>query len=43
MDGSSIKNDIKYTRENIRLAQPFGYMYAASGHIGVQSDVMVSM
>lgn len=24
MDGSSIKNDIKYTRENIRLAQPFG-------------------
>ena len=43
MDGSSIKNDIKYTRENIRLAQPFGYMYAASGHIGVQGDVMVSM
>ncbi len=43
MDGSSVKNDIKYTRENIRLAQPFGYMYAASGHIGVQRDVMVSM
>lgn len=43
MDGSNEKNDIKYTRENIRLAQPFGYMYAASGHIGVQGDVMVSM
>ena len=43
MDGSSINNDIKYTRENIRLAQPFGYMYAAGGHIGVQGDVMVSM
>ena len=43
MDGSNEKNDIKYTRENIRLAQPFGYMYAAGGHIGVQGDVMVSM
>lgn len=42
-DGSNEKNDIKYTRENIRLAQPFGYMYAAHGHIGVQGDVMVSM
>ena len=43
LDGSNEKNDIKYTRENIRLAQPFGYMYAAGGHIGVQGDVMVSM
>lgn len=43
LDGSNENNDIKYTRENIRLAQPFGYMYAASGHIGVQGDVMVSM
>ena len=43
LDGSDEKNDIKYTRENIRLAQPFAYMYAYSNHIGVQSDVMVSM
>ena len=43
LDGSNENNDIKYTRENIRLAQPFGYMYAAGGHIGVQGDVMVSM
>ncbi|MDU4327070.1 MAG: discoidin domain-containing protein, partial [Clostridium celatum] len=43
LDGSNEKNDIKYTRENIRLAQPFGYMYAAGGHIGVQGDVMVGM
>ena len=43
LDGRNEQNDINYTRENIRLAQPFGYMYAASGHIGVQGDVMVSM
>ena len=43
LDGSNEKNDIKYTRENVRLAQPFGYMYAAGDHIGVQDDVMVSM
>ena len=43
LDGSNENNDIKYTRENIRLAQPFGYMYAAGGHIGVQGDVMVGM
>ncbi len=43
LDGSNTKNDVKYTRENIRLAQPFGYMYAAGSHIGVQGDVMVSM
>lgn len=40
IDGRNEKNDIKYTRENIRLAQPYGYMYAAIGHIGVQRDVM---
>ncbi|MBO3444968.1 NPCBM/NEW2 domain-containing protein [Clostridium sp. CCUG 7971] len=43
LDGSSIKNDPKYIRDNVRLAQPFGYMYAASGHIGVQGDVMASL
>ena len=40
IDGRNEKNDIKYTRENIRLAQPYGYMYAAIGHIGEQRDVM---
>ncbi|RDY26734.1 DUF5011 domain-containing protein [Romboutsia weinsteinii] len=43
LDGRSEKHDIKKTRENIRLAQPFGYMYAAGGHIGVQKDVMSGM
>lgn len=43
LDGSNLQNDVKYTRENIRLAQPYGYMYAAGSHIGVQGDVMVSM
>ena len=42
-DESHEIHDVKYTRENIRLAQPFGYMYAAGTHIGVQGDVMVSM
>ncbi|QGM29526.1 DUF5011 domain-containing protein [Bacillus sp. N3536] len=43
LDGSNEKNDPKYIRENIRLAQPFGYMYAYTNHIGVQGDVMESM
>ncbi|MDO4535972.1 MAG: NPCBM/NEW2 domain-containing protein [Clostridium perfringens] len=43
LDGSSLQNDPMYIRENIRLAQPFGYMYAAGNHIGVQRDVMISM
>ncbi len=43
LDGSDEKNDPKYIRENIRLAQPFAYMYAANGHIGVQKDVMTSL
>ena len=42
LDGSSEKNDPKYIRENVRLAQPYGYMYAAGGHIGVQGDVMAN-
>ena len=42
LDGSSEKNDPKYIRENVRLAQPFGYMYAGAGHIGVQRDVMAN-
>lgn len=42
LDKSDIKNDPMYIRENVRLAQPFGYMYAYSGHIGVQRDVMTN-
>lgn len=42
LDGSSINNDPKKIRENVRLAQPFGYMYAYTGHIGVQKDVMAN-
>ena len=42
LDGSSEQNDPKYIRENVRLAQPFGYMYAGAGHIGVQGDVMAN-
>ena len=42
LDGSSINNDPKKIRENVRLAQPFGYMYAYSNHIGVQGDVMAN-
>ena len=43
LDGRSEKHDIKYSRQNIRLAQPYGYMYAAGNHIGVQKDVMSSL
>lgn len=40
LDGRNDKNDRKKIRENIRLAQPFGYMYSFVNHIGVQKDVM---
>ncbi|MGG7059302.1 NPCBM/NEW2 domain-containing protein [Clostridium tertium] len=40
LDGSNEQNDPKYIRENIRLAQPFAYMYAYTNHIGVGRDVM---
>ena len=43
LDRSNEKNDPKYIRENVRLAQPFGYMYAAYGHIGVQGDTMTGL
>ena len=42
LDGSSEQNDPKYIRENVRLAQPFAYMYAYSNHIGVLGDVMAN-
>ncbi|MBP8313809.1 discoidin domain-containing protein, partial [Clostridium neonatale] len=34
LDGSSEQNDPKYIRDNVRLAQPFGYMYSYNNHIG---------
>ena len=43
LDGSDEKNDIKYTRENIRLAQPYGFMYAAGSHTGVQTGQLVGL
>ena len=43
LDGSNEKNDIKYTRENIRLAQPYGFMYAAGNHTGVQTSQLVGL
>ncbi|MGL6106321.1 NPCBM/NEW2 domain-containing protein [Romboutsia sp.] len=43
LDGSSEVHDPKYIKEHIRLAQPFGYMYAWVDHVGVQKDVMSSM
>ena len=43
LDGSSEKNDPKYIRENIRLAQPYGFMYAAGNHTGVQSPQLVGL
>ena len=32
LDKSNEKNDPKFIKENIRLAQPYGYMYAAGDH-----------
>ena len=43
LDGSSINHDPKQIRENVRLAQPYGYMYAAGSHTGVQRDVMANL
>lgn len=43
LDGNNEYDDPKYIRENIRLAQPWGYMYAAGDHIGVQGDVMTNL
>lgn len=42
LDASSKKQDPKLIRENVRLAQPYGYMYAYTDHIGVQGDVMAN-
>ncbi|WP_373599802.1 S-layer homology domain-containing protein [Paraclostridium bifermentans] len=43
LDGNNLNDDPKFIRDNIRLAQPWGYMYAASNHVGVQRDVMTQL
>jgi len=40
LDGRSEKHDPKFIRENVRLAQPYSYMYAAGDHIGTLDDVV---
>lgn len=40
LDGHNEKNDPKLIRENVRLAQPYAYMYAAGDHIGTLDDVV---
>lgn len=42
LDASSEVHDPKYIRENVRLAQPYAYMYAAGDHIGTLDDVMAN-
>ncbi|MDO5520028.1 MAG: NPCBM/NEW2 domain-containing protein [bacterium] len=42
LDGSSLQNDPMNIRENVRLAQPFGALYAAGNHIGIQRSHVTS-
>ncbi|WP_313891334.1 NPCBM/NEW2 domain-containing protein [Psychrobacillus sp.] len=42
LDASSESHDPKLIRENVRLAQPYAYMYAAGGHIGTLDDVVAN-
>lgn len=37
LDGRSDSHDPKNIRENIRIMQPWGFMYAAGDHTGIQS------
>ena len=43
LDGSSEIHDPKLIRENIRLMQPYGAMYAAGDHTGIQSGTIGTM
>ncbi|MEO4054442.1 NPCBM/NEW2 domain-containing protein [Solibacillus sp. CAU 1738] len=43
LDARSEKHDPKLIRENVRLAQPYSYMYAAGDHIGTLDDVVASI
>lgn len=40
LDARSEKHDPKLIRENVRLAQPYSYMYAWVDHIGTLDDVV---
>ncbi|MEF9935159.1 MAG: NPCBM/NEW2 domain-containing protein [Clostridium sp.] len=41
LDRSKLIHDPKFTKEQIRFMQPYGAMYAAGDHVGVQKNVMV--
>ncbi|WP_277584904.1 NPCBM/NEW2 domain-containing protein [Psychrobacillus antarcticus] len=43
LDGISETHDPKYIRENIRLMQPYGAMYAAGNHTGIQRGTVPFM
>lgn len=43
LDGSSILHDPMLIRENIRLMQPYGFMYAAGDHTGLQEGSIPMM
>ncbi|MER1987337.1 MAG: NPCBM/NEW2 domain-containing protein [Solibacillus sp.] len=43
LDGSSETHDPKDIRENIRLMQPYGAMYAAGNHTGIQRGTVPLM
>lgn len=43
LDVSSEVHDPKYIRENIRLMQPYGAMYAAGNHTGIQRGTVPLM
>lgn len=43
LDGTSEVNDPKLMRENIRLMQPYGAMYAAGDHTGIQNGTVALM
>ncbi|AWV36362.1 NPCBM/NEW2 domain-containing protein [Paenibacillus odorifer] len=43
LDGSSEIHDAKLIRENIRLMQPYGAMYAAGDHTGIQLGTVGTM
>lgn len=43
LDGSSELHDAKLIRENIRLMQPYGAMYAAGDHTGIQLGTVGTM
>ncbi|GGH30786.1 NPCBM/NEW2 domain-containing protein [Paenibacillus segetis] len=43
LDGRSENHDAKLIRENIRLMQPYGAMYAAGDHTGIQGGTVPLM